>query len=393
MFIKSQPLKRPSRISAILCDIIGRYQDSRFKGDTMPKVIAFLVLSIGILCTSVFADQIRLKNGDRLTGSIIKSDKDSLSMKTELAGEVKVQWEALEGISSNQPLYVTLRDGQTIVGIVTTTDGKIEIQTTEAGKVTINKEGIQLIRSKEEQTAYQAEIDRLRHPKLSDFWSGLVDAGFSATRGNADTSTFNLGAQASRTTPRDRLSVYAASLLAKNKDKTTGETVTTAKAIRGGLRYDFNLSERLFAFALSDLEHDKFQQLDLRLVLGGGLGFHAKKTERTRLDLFAGGSLNQEYFSTGLSRKSGEALLGEEISTKVSKSTSLTERLVFYPNLNNPGEFRTTLDATAVTRLSTLLSWQFTLSDRYLSNPIPGVKKNDVLFTTGLRLTFGRKAL
>lgn len=359
----------------------------------MPKVVAYLVLSIGILCTSAFADEIRLKNGDRLTGSIIKSDKDSLSMKTELAGEVKVQWEALEGISSNQPLYLTLKDGQTIVGIVTTTDGKIEIQTTEAGKVTIKKEAIQLIRSKEEQTAYQAEIDRLRHPKLSDFWSGLVDAGFSATRGNADTTTFNLGMQAARTTPRDRLGVYAASLLAKNKDKTTDETVTTAKAIRGGLRYDFDLSERLFAFALSDLEHDKFQQLDLRLVLGGGLGFHARKTDRTRLDLFAGGSLNQEYFTTGLSRKSGEALLGEEISTKVSKSTSLTERLVFYPNLSNPGAFRTTLDATAVTRLSTLLSWQCTLSDRYLSNPIPGVKKNDVLFTTGLRLTFGRKGL
>src|ERR1700730_2253952 len=359
----------------------------------MPKVIAFLVLSVGILCTTVFADQIRLKNGDRLTGSIIKSDKDSLSMKTEFAGEVKVQWETVEGISSTQPLYIALKDGQTIVGIVKTIDGKIEIQTTEAGKVTINKEAIQLIRSKEEQTAYQAEIDRLRHPKLSDFWSGLVDAGFSATRGNADTTTFNLGMQAARTTPRDRLGVYAASLLAKNKDKTTGETVTTAKAIRGGLRYDFNLSERLFAFALSDLEHDKFQQLDLRLVLGGGLGFHAKKTERTRLDLFAGGSLNQEYFSTGLSRKSGEGLLGEEIYTKVSKRSSLTDTLVFYPNLSNPGEFRTTLDATAVTRLSTLLSWQFTLSDRYLSNPIPGVKKNDVLFTTGLRLTFGRKGL
>jgi hypothetical protein len=56
----------------------------------MPRVIAYLVLSIGIICTSAFADEIRLKNGDRLTGSIIKSDKDSLSMKTEFAGEVKV---------------------------------------------------------------------------------------------------------------------------------------------------------------------------------------------------------------------------------------------------------------------------------------------------------------
>lgn len=137
----------------------------------MRNVIAFLIVFTGMLCSNVFADQIRLKNGDRLTGTIIKLDKDSLSMKTEFAGEVKVQWEALETISSNQPLYITLKDGQTIVGIVATTDGKIEVQTAEAGKVTITKGGIQLIRSKEEQTAYQAEIDHLRHPKLSDFWS------------------------------------------------------------------------------------------------------------------------------------------------------------------------------------------------------------------------------
>ena len=36
------------------------------------------------------------------------------------------------------------------------------------------------------------------------------------------------------------------------------------------------------------------------------------------------------------------------------------------------------------------LAWQLTLSDRYLSNPVPGTKKNDVLLTTGLRLTLAR---
>jgi len=36
------------------------------------------------------------------------------------------------------------------------------------------------------------------------------------------------------------------------------------------------------------------------------------------------------------------------------------------------------------------LGWHLTLSNRYLSNPLPGTKKNDVLFTTGIRLTFAR---
>jgi len=60
--------------------------------------------------------------------------------------------------------------------------------------------------------------------------------------------------------------------------------------------------------------------------------------------------------------------------------------------LSNTGEYRFQLDATAATKLKTWLSWQVTYSDRYLSDPLPGLKKNDVLLSTGLRLTFGKGA-
>jgi hypothetical protein len=38
------------------------------------------------------------------------------------------------------------------------------------------------------------------------------------------------------------------------------------------------------------------------------------------------------------------------------------------------------------------LSWQITLSDRFHSDPLPGLKKNDLLLTTGVRVTFGKGA-
>jgi hypothetical protein len=44
----------------------------------------------GMLCLfagSVVADQVTLKNGDRLTGTIVKSDAKTLLIKTEFAGE------------------------------------------------------------------------------------------------------------------------------------------------------------------------------------------------------------------------------------------------------------------------------------------------------------------
>ncbi len=189
-----------------------------------------------------------------------------------------------------------------------------------------------------------------------------------------------------RRTQRDKISISATTLFAQNSN--SGASETTANAIRGGTRYDVTLSDLMFIFGFINLEFDEFQDLDLRSVLGGGLGWHVRNTERTVLDLFSGGSFNQEFF-TSETRKSGEIVLGQELAYRLVESTALSERLAFYPNLSNTGEYRLQFDATLTTELARWLAWHFTVSDRFLSNPIPGVKKNDVLMTTGVRFSFG----
>jgi putative salt-induced outer membrane protein YdiY len=337
-----------------------------------------LALFALLLSVFVHADQIALKNGDRLTGSILKSDADKLTLKTDYAGEIAIKWSAIDQVSSNQPLFVTSKDGQVLLGTVESSADKFHVHTKESGDVALARDVVRTMRSPEEQ-------------KLSQAWSGFVDTGLSLSRGNSDTSTFSLGASADRTTERDKVTVYAASLLAKNR--TAGVSLTTAKAARGGIRYDFNLSKRVFAFGFTDLEYDRFQLLDLRNVLGGGLGYHAIKTDATTLDLFGGGSFNQEFFSTGLTRRVAEVLVGDDLSYKFSGNVALAEKLVLYPNLSDLGQFRGQFDTALLTKLNKWLGWQITLSDRYLSNPLPGIKKNDLLLTTGLRLTFGRESM
>jgi hypothetical protein len=54
------------------------------------------------------------------------------------------------------------------------------------------------------------------------------------------------------------------------------------------------------------------------------------------------------------------------------------------------GTYRINFDAGATTKLKSWLGWQVTFSDRYISNPPLNLKGNDLLLSTGLRLTFGR---
>src|SRR5436853_344257 len=62
-----------------------------------------------------------------------------------------------------------------------------------------------------------------------------------------------------------------------------GLTDTIASAIRGGWTYNRDLTPRVFVTTLNDYDHDRFQQLDLRFVAGGGFGLNAVKNESTVL--------------------------------------------------------------------------------------------------------------
>jgi putative salt-induced outer membrane protein len=335
-----------------------------------------------------FGDQVTMKNGDRLSGAIVKYDGKNLVIKSELAGPVTIPWDAVTAVTSSAPLSIGLKDGQVVVGTVTTADATLRIVTANAGTVSAARDSVTYIRSKEEQEAYQAEIDRFRNPRLIDLWTGGLDLGYATSRGNASTDTFTLSAAAVRATSRDKIGVNYTSIFAGNK--TSGRRVTTANAKRGGVSYNLNLNPKTFVFGSVDLETDQFQSLDLRFVPAGGLGYHARKSERTVLDFLLGAAANREFFSTGLNRTSAEVLLGEEFTHKFSARSSFVQKLVFFPNVSDGGNYRMNFDASLVTAVRRWFSFQFSASDRYLSNPVAGRKSNDVLFTTGLRLTFAK---
>ena len=82
-------------------------------------------------------------------------------------------------------------------------------------------------------------------------------------------------------------------------------------------------------------------------------------------------------------------MLGEELTYQFAETTALSERFVLYPNLSGTGEYRLQFDSSLSSEVLNWLAWHLTLSDRFLSNPTPGVEKNDVLITTGVRFNFG----
>src|ERR1022692_3985554 len=81
-------------------------------------------------CSALYAEQVTLKNGDRLTGAILNVSDKKLTIKTEHAGTVTIDWDAVAQFSSEQPMVVTRTDKQVVSGAVNTKDSEVAITTT-----------------------------------------------------------------------------------------------------------------------------------------------------------------------------------------------------------------------------------------------------------------------
>ncbi|MGD0214540.1 MAG: DUF481 domain-containing protein [Terriglobales bacterium] len=383
------------------------------------KFVVGLFLS-SLLTVLAFADQVVLKNGDRLTGSITKSDGKTLVIKTDYAGEVTVKFDAIQSLTSTGDLNVTL-GGKTAVGPVTTTGSDVVVATKTAGPVEAPITAVTLVRSPDEQAAYEKHL----HPGWDEGWAGGANLGFAFTAGNSETKNLNIGFNATRTGAHDKLLLYETSVYSSTSKLALQPipSQTTANSNNGGFRYDHDFTPRVFGFGAADFFNNGLQNLDLRYILGGGMGLHAIKTPNTTLDLLAGINYTHESFS-GLtnpeppptclaptdpscfySHSDSQAALtvGDNFTHKLGKNSVLTQTFLLYPSFSqvNISPAATTADNVRilrgafnlglVTKLHKWLGWQLTLSDVFDNHPLasaPPIERNDITFATGLNFSF-----
>lgn len=342
--------------------------------------LAFVLLLS--LCASA-SEVIHLKNGDRVTGAVEKVSDTKLVVKSALLGQVSVDLSQVERIDSDKNFTVVSAGRSYTAQSLRFNEENANLSLAETHAVSVSRQTLEQMYSDGYQPVPPAE------PSMWSNWATAIDAGLSAARGTSSTTNLNLGFRATRASDRDRLNLGVTSLFAQNS--TSGDTVTSANAIHAGTRYDLNVRENMFTFALANFDADKLQNLDLRSVLGGGAGVRLSQSEHTSFDLFGGASLNQELFSTEPTRRSGEFITGQELRLKPTSRTELSQRLMFFPNFTEAGEYRVALDSAAVLKLNSWLGWQAALTNTYLSNPAPGTRNNDLLVTTGIRVAFGEE--
>ena len=325
-----------------------------------------------------------MKDGDRISGDIVKKDGDTVTVKSKNFGTVTLKWADIASVKTDEPINVELTGGKTAKAPIETQGAQIRVE----GQ-TVDPKDVIVLRNDAEQKDYE----RLLHPGFLDLWTIAGSLNIAGAKGNAETSTLTTPIAFARVSRTTKTTAYFNSIT--SSAAFNGVNSQTAHALRGGWAYSRNLTNRILFNVFNDYEYDKFQSLDLRTVIGAGAGYQVWKRENSALAVVAGGDWDRDAFgmsgsAPAFTRSSAEFFWGDDFNYKMGSRTTLVQGFRMFNNLSDTGQYRMNFDVTAATQLSKWLNWNVNVSDRYLSNPASGRKANDFIYATGLGFAFAR---
>lgn len=242
-------------------------------------IFLFLWAGVGIAATASSAtDTVVLRNGDRLTGTIRHLSQDTLTLDTSYAGEVRIARTEVASFATGEPVPYLRQEGARPVraifaaapspGVVTVDNGE--------GPREIPLSRVVVLRPKPEET--ETGVSRTGRISLSTSWS----------EGNSDAQRFWSEADY---TARARTWRYDLGLKLRHESD-SGETTAEHANVKGN--YDRFVDDGRFRYLRGSLERDRFKDLALRSVLGGGYGLQLIDDSRTQLSVRGGVDLVHE---------------------------------------------------------------------------------------------------
>lgn len=333
----------------------------------MSRALVFpLALMMALACPAL-GGEVRFRNGDRLTGKVTEAADGKLKISTAVAGDVTVDLKDVETFSTDEPIEIRLDDGTVLKGRVEAAD--------EDGAVIAEGGNVPLARVK------------TINPKLGR-WTGSLVVGGLINRGNADTESLNVAADAQRRGEDDRISVAAGYVYSRQRDPSTGDDSTSADAWFAAGKYDYFFSEKFYGLLSLRADHDRIANLTLRLTPSVGVGYQWVERPDLNFATEAGLAWVFEDYDTGDDDDHVAARLAYHFDKKFNEAVAFLHNLEYLPSLEDGADFNVNADAGVRAALTKTMFTEFKFEWRYDASPAPDASKNDLRYTLGVGWTF-----
>lgn len=297
------------------------------------KTIIFVVITIFYFVSlqNLSADEVHLKNGDRISGKVIKEDEKIIEIETDATGLISIRKVFVARI--------------------------------------VTDEEIKVVKAKQ---------------KKNKLWEGNISLGYNKLSGNTQSSQLSMRLSANRKTERDEFTLKGDIFYSSSNKK------MDAQKYYGMVRYAFSLREKKwYNFYKFEGEHDRFANINYRLIPSTGLGYWFSDEPDWRFMTEIAVGLEHTAFRDSTKDRNELILIPRAFFEKEFFGESrIKQDLSLYPSLSNAGEYRLHSETIFINPINEKFSLQFSLIDDYNSNPAKDIKKNDTRFISSLVYSF-----
>lgn len=301
------------------------------------RIYLLVFLGMTLSLSTQAADQVKLKDGTVLLGSVVGMADGVLHFEASFGGTVAMPWAQVTGLQSETSAVVTMKDGKPVTGTLSLAGGVQQIKGGKAGDtplklgeiVSIAVDGKTLPSADDNAAPEKAEMAKADvaapapapaaeaaapaaapesvapeaaaapalapatpapQPAEGKTWAGRAELGLNGQTGNKERFDVRAGIDVNRKSEGSRLNLYLKGQYAETNSE------RSANEVMGGTRAEWDISERTYVFGKLDLEHDEFEDLEVRATVTTGLGHFFVKREKLELKGWLGAGYEHETF-------------------------------------------------------------------------------------------------
>jgi putative salt-induced outer membrane protein YdiY len=227
-------------------------------------------------------DTIALNNGDQITGSVISMSGGRLVADTAYANGINIDWAHIRNLQTDSNVILLMRDESVYLGkVIGLSAGKIVLKTKMDRRLSVDLQSLDYINP----PSY--ELNNLSH-------EGELNVGAFATKGNSQTDSLHIDGE---WTFRKRSVRY---ILGGQYNLQKDQGTATANDARIDGEYHQFITDKWYALLNASASRDEFQDLNVRMTFGPGIGHEFWQSELRNLSLEGGLNYTYEDFETGL---------------------------------------------------------------------------------------------
>jgi len=217
-------------------------------------------------------------------------------------------------------------------------------------------------------------------------WDGRIGFSYLATGGNSQTSSTGFDAAFNRTGPVWSAEGSAAGVSASKRRRRTAESYNAQARLKRRLHKRLQLTVGL------RWERNRFAGLDSRRTADVSLLWEIRETPTWKLRALGGLSYGlEEPWRDGPAKESSGGLLQVSGDSKLSPTASWDGQLTFFPNFQEPRDYRLNGHVGLQAALSRRLALRLGYDLKYDHLPVPGFGRTDTSTTAALVLQLGGK--